>query len=181
MCGSGRRRARARCLGVGFSQSALLRQITLNVLFDSYNNTNASSNPPDPAICPTLPHPHPLSLYIEPPPPSIFFRLGPNNSPPLFFFSAEPPQAPSRNPTRIMLRVRELVTWPRNADAAAIVAWPLAQFLAHRAAPRSAQGTRQGRRVGVRRPGGMGVRVRGSSSASAVFGLRVRAWRVCGR
>ena len=46
-------------------------------------------------------HQHPLSLYTEPPSP-------------LFFFRQNHPQAPSRNPTRIMLTVREPVTWPRS-------------------------------------------------------------------
>lgn len=89
---------------------------TLNALFDSCRAstpTLTTSTPtpppalPDPAIDPTLPHTPSLPLHRT----AITVP---------FFLFLQNPQAPSRNPTRIMLTVREPVTWPHNANAAIV-------------------------------------------------------------
>ena len=136
ICGSGRRRVAPQVLGNGnFSNRAFEADATLNALLDSCRTSTPTPTPPpalpDPVIYPTLRHPHSTQNHHHRPFFSLPSRLGSNNPPPIpfFFLQQNHPQAPSRNPTRILLTVREPVTWPRNANAA-IVAWPGTLLLA---------------------------------------------------
>lgn len=188
ICGSGRRCVAPQVLGNGnFSNRAFEVDATLNALFDSCRTSTPTPTPPpalpDPVIYPTLRHPHPFSLYTEPPSPSLFFpyRLGSAPTTPLpspfFFFSRTTPKLrraiPHESCSQSVNRSPGLATrTPRSWHGQEPCSWHNYWHTVRLCDRHRESGWGFAR----------GDRGDGSSSATAVFGLWARGVEgVCGR